>query len=179
VIEGFRAAYGITDVSDDKFQEVDLKINWGRVSRCYQGIMSALVSNTWGGSRGVHFRGVSFREMGRWAIRYEEYMVGCSAHGCDDRGPRLQLTSGQSLAFYSCGNNCPGQDIQSNDVNDLGTGGSGTSFIVSIGSITDTTTYPQATWESKTIVRNHFHNGADTPFNVSSTPYTQLSGTAN
>jgi hypothetical protein len=176
-VHGFRFAFRARDGStDSRFTNVDALIHGNRISECYGGLTTdfseVVVTDT---PRGIVYKDNIHRRMQRYMVNLARYSPGCIIHGNVLHGDFVNTGDASSVYAILAGQDCPALDIQDNVWYRTSIGNSGKTLrMVTIGSITDETTFPEAAWGNRTLLRNNMVTRAPTfKYGVNNSTYQQ------
>jgi hypothetical protein len=178
-VTGFRYAFRVRDGTTEasRYTVVDGIIENNSISECYGGLNTWFLTTTpKADRRGLIYRDNTHRRMHRFAVNLDQYSCGCQVTGNTLHGDFL-LGGGETSAYFTLAiSNCPALTVTDNKWYRTSGGNAGKTIrMVSIGSIPDPTTYPEATFLRKTVVRNNIVDVAmANKYTYNNTPYLQI-----
>jgi hypothetical protein len=187
-IIGFRRAVMIQDApsASGYFSDVNAHIEGNRIDRCYVGLETLFANPTpFNGVRGISYTDNQHTRMQVGMVKLGSYSAGTIIEDNTIDGKLLNEAGATGDIFIvEAAVNNPGLIIVNNrwlrPAGETEFGGR-RPWMVYIREITDTTTYPAATWQTKSEIKNNFVLLPPTTavLFVSTSPYVQVNGTAS
>lgn len=164
-----RGFYGFIDIRDSTTLEwywgnVLAYITGNEISGCYVGLETSFWSSspTKNAHRFITYADNRHSFMGRFCVELSEYSAGVTVKGNVWDGGSRYSGAGLFVGFVYALANCPGLIVKDNIWRrTLGADSSYTKYMVTAGSVSDTTTFPQATWAAQSEVENNAVDYAD------------------
>ena len=161
-VRGFSYAFSIigspSESLDAGWENCLVSITNNEVSECFTGLYSSLSSaSTNSFLRFIQYNDNVHSAMGRHVVWLNSYNAGVTItnnvlHG----GFRYSEASGY-VAYVYADANCPALIVKDNVwLRTKGSNSEFTKYFVTVGSITDTTTYPEADWSATTNISNNY-----------------------
>ncbi len=164
-----RGFYGFIDIRDSNtlewyWENVLANISGNEISACFTGLDTSFSSTSPG--KGAH-RFITYADnrhsfMGRHCVELSEYSAGVTVKGNTWDGGSRYSGAGAYVAFVYADANCPGLVVDNNIWRrTLGSDSTKTKYMAFAGSVSDTTTFPKATWAAQSQVEDNTVDYAD------------------
>lgn len=174
-IKGYFASHAVISSStlDWGWQEVLLDINNEEVSKCYQGLYTALSSTPNNNTRFINYSNNRFSAMGRYIANLSEYSAGVCIDNNVLMGRFRYNGTGSFVAFVNADSNCPQLQVTNNKwIAPPFQPPSKTEYMAVTGSITDDATYPESQWSSLSVVHSN-ESDENVTYNLSQSGFNQ------
>ena len=158
-IRNFYGAVRVVGSSTEEwhYDNVLINISDNEISHCFLGLETVFSNDTVKDAvRFIQYKGNNHSYMGRYIVKLDEYSAGTSVVNNTFSGGFRYSGVGSFVAFVY-GTESPMVTVQGNTwIRTKNANSSYTSYMVFLGSITDTTTYPEADWSNQTFIEDNF-----------------------
>jgi hypothetical protein len=156
VIRGFYGAFNIYgSPSLGEWGNVLCNIHDNEVAQCFVGLDTSNMGNT-NTTRFITYQNNRHSAMGRYVVYFPGYAAASTIKGNVLDGGFRYTGAGADVAFVEAAANCPALHITGNQwMRTKGTNASYTKYMVRVGSVSDTTTFPVDDWGAQTVVTNN------------------------
>lgn len=174
-ISGFSRGINIYDSTGEAvFTAIDCIVEANHISRCFYGVYKETVgTNTNSTPTGLVLQGNFYDNIGRYGIRLGSYSPGTIINGETFYGPFIDPVASSTLQCINVQANNPALIVENCVALRFGTGGTTKTFL-SVANISDTTTFPSATWAKQSRFENNvIVGGIDVTYSVNNTAFKQ------
>lgn len=174
-IKGYFASHAVISSSTLAWdwEEVLLDITNEEVSKCYQGLYTQFSSTPNNNTRFINYSNNRFSAMGRYVANLSEYSAGICIDNNVLMGRFRYNGSSSFVSFVNAGANCPQLQVTNNKwIAPPFQSPTKTEYMVSTGSITDDSTYPESQWGSLSVIHSN-ETDENVTYNLSLTGYNQ------